>query len=159
MAGGVAVAFALIHRSPLLENDIRGTAYQTFTGVSGVLLSVSLLAVTLVFTVTGTARLHLVLKEVGTGLRHLVTSSIMGLTLTTIGTAGLYLFKGSANRLCDSMTVLLFVIMLARFGRLWWLMCRVLQALVPTPPPVPEAAWTAPVVHEADYVDPPRTVA
>lgn len=147
-----------LHPKSLIDEPSRAAAYQTFVGVSGVLLTVGLIVVTLVFTVTPTPRLEAVLATVGPRLRHLVTSCISGLIISTIGAAALYLFKSDHQRIRDFLTILLFALMAFRFGRLWWLIGRIMDVLLPAKftSQVDAPSWTRPEVGQDDYQEPLR---
>lgn len=130
----------------------RAVFFQTLTGVSGGLLGLGAIAVTVIFTVTPTRRLQLVLDVVGERLRWLIFSSLTGLVFTTAVALALFALDGSTHRVRLGATAACMTFMALRFGRLWWLFHLTLRTLVRRSPAgdVPEA-WEAPRLGDDDY--------
>lgn len=139
-----------------------GTWYQTLASVTGVLLGLGGVAITVVFAVTPTNRLRLVYKATGTRLARLVLSCLGALALATAGFVALFVVSPTASELRNALTAALVVLSLLRFARLWWLFRRVLFALMTkdtggeTTMTTAEQPWQRPQVEDDDYVLPAR---
>lgn len=135
--------------------------YQVLASVSGVLLGLAGVAVTVVFAVTPTARLENVYTSVGPRLVLLIMSSLAGIAVATAGFVALFLIPADNSELRNTLTAALILLLAMRFGRLWWLFGRVLAALMlrpadeDAPAPVPPQ-WTRPDVGDDQYVVPTR---
>ncbi|MGE0795940.1 MAG: hypothetical protein AB7O29_11465, partial [Acidimicrobiia bacterium] len=157
---GAAVALA-VNPQNIPESEFLSGWYQTLSSVSGVLLGLAGVAVTVVFAVTPTARLENVYQSVGPRLVRLVMSSLAGIAVATAGFVALFLVPTSNSEVRNCSTAALVILLALRFGRLWWLFGRVLTALMlrpaegaesaPAPPP-----WTRPDLKEDEYVLPTR---
>lgn len=142
-----------------LRSEDHGSFYQTLATVSGVLLTLGTIVITLVFTVTPNERLDRVLRQVGMGLQSLVLRCLAGLVVTTVGFTGLFLLEDSTGaRWRATATAALVAFAGLRFLRLWWILRRILEALaVRVPASTRDAAlWQRPVVQPGDYRIPRR---
>jgi hypothetical protein len=151
----LAVATALAYDpSNVLGSELHGVWYQTLAGVSGVLLTIGGVAITLVFTVTPGDRLAAMYARLGPNVERLVMSCLGGLVITTAGFAGMLLLESRGHPLRVAASAALMSFGVLRFGRLWWMLRRILQALIARyaePPVSTEASWKAPEVSETDY--------
>lgn len=130
----------------------RPVFYQTLAGVSGGLLALGSISVTVVFTVTPTPRLQMVLDLVGQRLRRLIFSSLTGLVITTAGALALFATDGSSHTTRAALTAACVSLMALRFSRLWWLFHQTLKTLVRrSPAEQPPPTWTAPSITDEDY--------
>jgi hypothetical protein len=150
----VAVLVALlIDPHDVISAANHASWYQTLAAGSAVLLSLGVIAITLVFTVTPSDRLTWVYEQVGLGLERLVMSCLGTLVLTTGGFTALFLLEFQSHALRVGVAVGLAAMAALRFGRLWWLMRRILQTLMrkhsERAPAVPQ--WDAPAVKPSDY--------
>jgi hypothetical protein len=155
----VAVAAAVaVDPDAALRSSERGSWYQTLATVNGVLLSVGVIAITLVFTVTPSDRLTRVYRAVGPALERLVMSCLGALVVTTAGFAALYLTNSASHEARVGLTTALVALSALRFGRLWWLLRRILQALMSglAEPPRGDEEWTRPSMGPGDYAVPTR---
>lgn len=150
----VAVTVFLIDPSPGLSAQDHGSFHQTLAAVSGILLSIGTIVITLVFTVTPNDRLEWVLQSVGSGLQRLVMRCLGGLIVTTVGFAALFVFDQDVDpRRRITLTAALVALASLRFLRLWWLLSRVLESLAirRVPDQAEGAPWKRPVVKSGDY--------
>ena len=151
----IGVVVFVTHPALGLRSQDHGTFYQTLAAVNGVLLTLGTIVITLVFTVTPNDRLTTVMQRVGVGLQRLVMQCLGGLVLTTAGfTCLFFLEHGVAARWRVTATAILIGFAASRFGRLWWLLSRVIEALAignsdrnekDNPP------WQPPLVKSGDY--------
>ena len=151
----VAACLGMIDPDRLVLDATRPTFYQTLTGVSGVLLSAGTITITVLFAVAPTDRLERVVEVIGQRLRLLVMSSLSGLALTTGGFLGLFLLDDQTNRTRVVLASGLLVLMVLRFGRLWWLLNAVLAILAVRGTDV-SSAWERPTLNRGDYHVPRR---
>jgi hypothetical protein len=150
----MAVAGIVLGTNPhgLVSATDRPVFYQTLAGVSGGLLAIGSISITVVFTVTPTVRLQMVLDLVGQRLRWLIFSSLSGLVATTAGALGLFALDGSSHSVRILAATSLLAFMAVRFGRLWWLFHQTLKTLVRRTPTIdPSDDWTAPDIGDRDY--------
>jgi hypothetical protein len=152
---GSAVVVAVDPRNLLLAEQ-HGDWYQTLATVTGALVALAGVAITLVLTVAPNDRLERVLREVGPNLGRLVMNCIGGLVLTTTGFAGMFLLETGAHRTRVAVTAALVAFTLLRFGRLWRLFLAVITVLT-TPAPrttLSDGAerWERPTVAPDQYV-------
>lgn len=147
---GVVAGIGLPH---LVTPGDRPIVYQTLAGVSGGLLALGSIAVTVVFTVTPTPRLQMVLDLVGQRLRHLIYSSLSGLVITTGGALALFAADEASHTARQALTVACLALMSLRFGRLWWLFNLTLKTLVRRTPSAgpPSETWNLPQIGDQDY--------
>jgi hypothetical protein len=129
----------------------RATFYQTLATVSGVLLSVGTITITVFFAVAPVDRLDRVIEAVGPRLRRLVMSSLSGLVVTTAGFVGLFLLDHQTNRVRLIVLTALTTLTVLRFARLWWLLNAILAALTAGHPGPPPASWERPALQPTDY--------
>ena len=132
--------------------DARATCFQTFAEISGILLTLGTLVITLLFTVAPNDRLALVLRVAGDRLRRLVLRCLGGLVVSTAVFGALFLIEPIGERLAMSMFSAATALMVSRFGRLWWVLNRVLSVLLTAhtaDPASPE--WERPLVGATDY--------
>jgi hypothetical protein len=135
----------------VINSRSRGDLYQTLASVSGILLSLGTIIVTLLFTVTPNDRLERVLRIVGHRMLRLVMSSLTMLVFTTIGFLALFGLDSASGTFRLVVASSLLTMMLLRFVRLWWLVnqvMRVLVAGVSAPDPRP---WVKPAIKRDDY--------
>lgn len=156
----VVVCDALAVRAGIDPFTITGSAavtgaplyfFQTLATVSGVFLTIGTLAASLLFAVTPTERLRVVLERKGASVAAVVSSSLLCLLGTTVGFALLYLFDPTTQlRYIRGITVGLIVLAVARAVRLWWLIGRTigLMARVEAPGRVPDIV---PTIGDADF--------
>lgn len=155
-AAVIAVGAAIYFVDPTLglRTQDHGSFHQTLAAVSGILLTLGAIVITLVFTVTPNDRLEWVIRNVGLGLQRLVMRCLGGLVLTTAGFAALFIYdQGVDPRQRIAITFMLIALAALRFGRLWWLLSRVLEALT-TRPPGKQAdvdQWQRPAVTAENY--------
>lgn len=155
----VVAAALVVNPTDVLSTDQHGSWYQTLATVDGVLLSLGGVALTLVFTVTPSDRLQRVYDRVGPRLSQLVMSCLTGLLVTTVGFTALFLFETSSHNARVGVSAALVAMTALRFGRLWWLFKRVLEALMirtPTASTTDRDPWERPVVAPDDYAVPRR---
>ena len=141
--------------------------YQTLVGAGGVLLTVGAITVTLVFTVTPTDRLENVYRHLGSGVERLLMACLGGVLVATVGVALLFLVDpGDDRRMLAAGTWALIAFASLRFGRLWWLLRKILQALMAgyasgasetaAGAAAPSRDWQRPSIGGNDYRPPPR---
>jgi hypothetical protein len=147
----VAAAIGVLNPGSLLPDASRATFYETLAGVSGILLSVGTITITVFFAVAPTERLDRVLDAVGQRLRRLVISSLSGLVLTTGGFLGLFLIDRQTDRLQLVVVFALVTFMALRFTRLWWLLNAMLAVLSTRPTEVMPMSWERPKLKRTDY--------
>lgn len=150
----VAVVVLLGNPSLGLRSQDHGSFHQTLATVSGVLLTLGTIVITLIFTVTPNDRLQWVLQRVGPDLQRLVMRCLGGLVITTVGFTGLFLLeKGVDPRSRIIVTAGLAIFASLRFLRLWWLLSRVLEALASGNSHTQSdiVSWQQPVVKPNDY--------
>lgn len=149
IAVGIAIA---VNPRDLLLSEQHGDWYQTLATVTGALVGVSGLAITLVLTVTPNDRLERVLGEVGPHLGRLVMSCIAGLVLATGGFAAMFLLETGPHRLRVGATATLAAFTCLRFARLWRLFSGVILVLTtPGQSPADAEEWRRPEVGPTDY--------
>jgi hypothetical protein len=113
-----------------LSKAERGLLYQTLSGVTGALLGLGVIAVTILFTITPKGRLAGVMESVGGRLEALVTSCLGGLAGATASFALLIVIDTKKEPgFSRWLTAGLVIFTACRFIRLWWLLRRVLQIL------------------------------
>lgn len=150
-AAASAAAFAP-DRFLALSETTASALYQTLAGVGGILVSIGSIVITLLFAVTPNERLQLVLATVGPRLRSITVSCLSGLLVATVGLALLLLVDHGERTLLVWLTVGLIVFATCRFGRLWWLLGRVLAVLAqPERIDVSDDTWALPDVGADDY--------
>ncbi len=157
----VAAAALTLDPRDLLLSEQHGDWYQTLATVTGALVGVAGIAITLVLTVTPNDRLERVLGEVGPNLGRLVMSCVGGLVLATAGFAGMFLLETSSHASRVGATAFLLAFSALRFARLWRLFLAVITVLTT---PLPKAAAESkestaserPVVKPGDYSLPRR---
>lgn len=152
----LAVGAAIYFVDPTLglRSQDHGSFHQTLAAVSGILLTLGAIVITLVFTVTPNDRLEWVMRNVGLGLQRLVMRCLGGLVLTTAGFAALFIYdQGVDPRQRIAVTCMLVTLGAFRFARLWWLLSRVLEALTTRPPgkPADVDQWQRPAVTAENY--------
>jgi hypothetical protein len=126
---GIKVSKAWLPLSGLSKGE-REVLYQTFSGASGALLGLGVIAVTILFTITPKDRLKSVLQKVGPGLEGLVSRSLGGIAAATAGYALLIAFDSKTNPGFSKWIFTgLAIFTFSRFSRLWWLLRRILRAL------------------------------
>jgi hypothetical protein len=157
----LAASVALSNPRSTIRPTEQGTWFQTLSGVSGGVLLIGALVITLVFTVAPNDRMTRVLDEVGEGLRRLVVHSLGGLLMTTAGFAGMFLLEVHVARAVRVAAVVSLIVFAGlRGARLFWLLARILMVLSqrPTPKVVEEArqTWVKPEVGPHDYEVPVR---
>jgi hypothetical protein len=135
--------------------------YQTLASVSGVLLGLGGVAVTVVFAVTPSARLALVYERTGSRLARLVMSCLGALAVVTAGFVALFLVPAGSSEVRNALTAALVTVAVLRFFRLWWLFHKVLTALMlkepdSVEPNEPDMRWDRPVLRDTDYALPGR---
>jgi hypothetical protein len=124
----VAAVLAVKPHDPVSAGQ-QGAWIQTLAAVDGVMLGVSGIALTLVFTVTPNDRLISVYAAAGPKLSRLMLSSLGGLAVTTVGFAALFLLEGQPEHRRVAAVVGLVTFAGLRLARLWWLMRRIALAL------------------------------
>jgi hypothetical protein len=159
VTAGILVALLDPHNVPP-ANEL-GNWYQTLASVSGALLALGGVALTVVFAVTPTNRLQLVYRATGPRLAKLVLSCLGSLALATAGFVALFIVAPTASELRNALTGALVALAALRFARLWWLFRRVLTALMARdtrvdPAVVGDPIWERPIVDENDYALPGR---
>lgn len=135
-----------------------GSWYQTLAGVSGVLLGLGGIAITLVFTVTPSERLAVVYFRLGLKVERLVMSCLGALAVTTAGFALMFALESARPAMRFGALGGLVALSALRACRLWWLLRRILQALMhryAEDEPAPEP-WIRPVVTPEQYGLPAR---
>jgi hypothetical protein len=153
----LAVAsLTVVDPSGLVGRASWGDLYQTLASVSGILLSLGTIIVTLLFTVTPNDRLERVIRIVGHRLLRLVMSSLTALVVTTIGFVALFGLEGATGEVRTSVTSALVSMMLLRFARLWWLVDQVMRVLVNGMGTSPAQPWVKPTIEHGDYEVPRR---
>ena len=156
----VAVGFVLLPaESPSTDNQ--GIWFQTLAAVTGVLLGLGGVALTVVFAVAPSDRLKRVYDATGPRLAQLVVSCLGALCVVTVGFAALFLLSPPADDLRNAATAGLVVLAALRFSRLWWIFRRVLFALMtrssqPSERQLPSERWVRPRVDDSDYSIGPR---
>lgn len=141
LAAGVLL---LIDPRSLVAPADRIALYQTMAGVSGGLLALSSISVTVIFTVTPTDRLQLVLDLIGQNIRRLIFSCLTGLVATTGLPLVLFALDGASHLARVGLTTACAAFMALRFGRLWWLFNQTLKTLVRrNPVPIERASLDA----------------
>lgn len=156
------VLLAVVVVAALESNEVpaaedRAAWYQALASLSGALLAVGGVAVTIVFAVTPSRRLERVYESTGPRLADLVISCLAGLALTTAGFVALFLVPPTASDVRNAMTASLVVLAGLRIARLWWLFRRVLRALMTSDQDntdddrTEQTGWTPPTIREADY--------
>lgn len=157
----IAVAAATV---VLDVRDLDGTGdvgafLQTFATVAGILLSLGTIAVTLVFTVTPTDRLERALEVVGPRLGDLLMRCLGALVVVTVSAAVLFTTEGRVSGQAQAgLVASASAFGLLRFGRLWWLLRKIIAALaIKTPPTGSAGEWERPRPGPDDYRIPRRT--
>lgn len=147
----VVVAITALALDPVPQQDL-SVWYQTLATVTAVLLSLGGVVVTLVFTVTPSDRLCRVYDRVGDRLEVIVMSCLGALVIATVGFALLFMLEDASSKVQMAGTTALTTVSALRFGRLWWILRRVLQALIGRHvAPADDVQWTSPVVGDNDY--------
>lgn len=153
-----ALVVALV--APRLLSDqpeTRAVFFQTIAGVGGILLSLGSIVITLLFTVTPNDRLRLVLDAVGSRLQSIAVRCLTAVLIATVALALLVLVKGDATRVLVATTAALLTLASLRFGRLWWMLGRVLAVLSRRDERALGAEpWQRPEVGPDDYSVPQR---
>jgi hypothetical protein len=158
-----AAVSALVAFAPrgLVSRDHWDGLYQTLASVSGILLSLGTVIVTLLFTVTPNERLLRVIAIVGHDLLRLALSSLTMLVLTTVGFLALFGLDDASGTVRIVFTSALLVMMVLRFVRLWWLVNKVMQVLVAGMSTSDAKPWVRPRSQPDDHAvplrQPPRT--
>ncbi len=158
--GGIAAATCAYLLSGPSGPDVghRAVALQTLTEVSLGLLSVGIVAVTLIFSVTPNTRLQRVFNRVGTRLRRIVTSSLAGLFVATVGFVVLLVLNTRGQVLAGA-GAFFGALAALRFIRLFWIFSRILHALMLRVDATPGGDdWKRPTVSDGDYEVPRRQV-
>jgi hypothetical protein len=160
-----AAAAAVSNQAPPAE---RIAWYQTLVGAFGVLLTLGAITVTLVFTVTPTDRLVNVYRHLGAGVERLLMACLGGVLVAMVGVALVFLLDPSDDRRLLAAGTWAFIVLASlRFGRLWWLLRKILQALMAgyatdaseTPSAsseTPSRDWERPSIGDGDYRPPSR---
>ncbi len=151
-AAATAIASRMLPQDVVTSSN-QGAWYQTLAGVSGVLLGLGGIAITLVFTVTPSERLAVVYARLGLKVERLVMSCLGALAVTTAGFALMFLLEGARPAVRFGAVGGLVALAALRSCRLWWLLRRILQALMhryaeDERPPEP---WVRPAVSPENY--------
>ena len=138
------------------------TWYQTLAGAAAGLLGIGTVAVTLLYTVTTSARLVEVRHRLGGSLQGQFLSCMTIWLIALAGFCSLYAIERATHRaLHDGLLVGLMALCALRAARLFWLFNRVVLVLaadVPgQPTPEPRAPWVPPVIPTDAYAREPRT--
>lgn len=156
ITGAVVVAAVEIAPRGVVNPGQWGGFYQTLASVSGILLSLGTVIITLLFTVTPNERLHKVIRLRGHRLRRLVMSSLTMLVFTTIGFLALFGLNDASGTTRVIITSSLLAMMVLRFLRLWWLVHQVMRVLVTGMSAPDTKPWARPPIQPGDYTTPRR---
>lgn len=153
-------AAVLANPRNLLLSEQHGDWYQTLATVTGALVGVASVAITLVLTVAPNERLERVLRQVGPNLGRVVMSCVGGLIIATGGFAMLFLLETGTHRTRVGATAMLVTFTLLRFARLWRVFLAVITVLT-TPASSQQSegkqtTWKRPVVDREHYALPRR---
>ena len=135
-----------------------GLWYQALAALSGGLLALGTIVITLLLTVAPNDRLQRVIDGFGQRLGKLILRSLGGLVITTAGFVCLLLLDSHASRaLRIGVTAALAAYGLQRFLRLWWILDRVIRILLAgrfqaaTRGPAQARLWDRPNVAKDHY--------
>lgn len=159
LVAAAGILIALLDPQDVPPTSELGTWYQTLASVSGALLALGGVALTVVFAVTPTTRLQLVYRATGPRLAKLVLSCLGALALATAGFVALFIVAPTASELRNGLTGALIALAALRFSRLWWLFRQVLTALMARDtrieqPVVSSTPWEHLEVEEGNYALP-----
>jgi hypothetical protein len=145
MTAAAVTCLVAIGPRGIVSRDAQVDLYQTLAGVSGALLGLGTIIVTLLFTVTPNDRLERVIEIVGHRLLRLAMSSLTMLVFTTIGCLALFGLDEASGAVRLGAISSLLAMMVLRFLRLWWLVYQVMRVLVSGMSAPDAEAWVRPV--------------
>ncbi len=143
---------------PLVGVDERGSWVQTLAASSGILLSLATIVITLVLSVTPSARLHYIIIRFPKTLHGHIVIPLGFLVLCTLGFTSLYwLDRSKHGDLEANLSVALISLTLIKFARIWWVISQMIRSLIASqasPDLGQKESWERPRLAPGDYARP-----